>query len=71
VEFVPPGKEFLHLVDPVTAWFRQEHRNQYTITIDYDDCDGNHFRESITHNREICRDLGSISIAGEHHGQPP
>ena len=70
VEFVPPGKEFLQLVDPVAAWFKQEHPNQYSITIDYDDRAGNHFQDRILHNLEIYRDLGSISTSGEHHGQP-
>src|SRR5437763_2066276 len=68
VEFVPPGKEFSQVVDPVAAWFKQEHPNQYIITIDYNDRAGNHFQERIIHNLEIYRDLGSISISGEQHG---
>ncbi len=70
VEFVPPGKEFSQVVDPLTAWFKQDRPRQYTITITYDDRDGNHFQERIVHNLEVYKDLGGISISGGDHGQP-
>jgi hypothetical protein len=69
VEFVPPGKEFSQLVDPVLAWFKQEHPLQYSISINYDDRDGHHFQERIIHNLEIYKDLGNILISGGDYGQ--
>ena len=62
VEFVPPGKEFLQLLDPVADWFQQDRPSRYTITITYSDRDGNEFRERIVHNLDIYKDLGYISF---------
>ena|SRR5215475_10275308 len=68
VEFIPPGKEFSQIIDTIAAWFQQEHPNRYSITINYDDREGNSFREHITHNLEIYKDLGTISFPGGSDG---
>jgi len=70
VEFVPPGKQFSQLVDPLSTWFQQERPSRYTITITYSDRDGKQFRERIIHNLDIYKDLGYISFSGGNHGQP-
>ena len=70
VEFVPPGKEFSQLVDPVAIWFQQDRPSRYTITITYSDRDGNEFRECIVHNLDIYKDLGYISFSGGSDGNP-
>ncbi len=64
VEFIPPGKEFSQFVDPIAAWFQQGHPSRYSITIHYDDGEGDDFEEHITHNLEIYKDLGTISFPG-------
>jgi len=68
VEFVPPGKEFSQLVDPIANWFQQGRPNRYTITITYADREGKHFRERIMHNLDIYKDLGYISVSGGKDG---
>lgn len=70
VEFVPPGKEFSQVVDPVAAWFQQKRPGRYTITIDYRDREGKKFRERITHDLGIYKDLGYISHSGGKDGKP-
>jgi hypothetical protein len=64
VEFVPPGKGFTQLLDPVAIWFQQDRPSRYTITITYSDREGNEFRERIVHNLDIYKDLGYISSGG-------
>ena len=56
------------LVDPIAAWFQRGHPSRYSITIRYDDREGNSFEERITHNLEIYKDLGTISYPGGSHG---
>jgi len=70
VEFVPPGKEFSQLVDPVAIWFQQDRPRRYTITLTYSDREGNEFRERIVHNLDIYKDLGYISFSGGSDGNP-
>lgn len=70
VEFVPPGKQFSQLVDPLSTWFQQDRPSRYTITITYSARDGKKFRERIIHNLDIYKDLGYISFSGGNHGQP-
>ena len=70
LEFIPPGKEFSQFIDPIAAWFQQDHPNRYTITVDYEDREGNRFAEHIAHNLEIYKDLGTVSFSGGNHGQP-
>lgn len=69
VEFVPPGKEFSQVVDPVAIWFQQERAMRYTVTIDYRDREGNKFQERITHDLGIYKDLGYISLSGGKDGK--
>lgn len=69
IEFVPPGKEFSQLIDPVAAWFKQDRPLRYTITVSYDDRDGQHFEERIIHDLGIYKDLGSISMSGGDYDQ--
>jgi len=60
IEFLPPAKEFLQLVDPVAAWFKQRRSAKINITIAYQDRDGHRFRERIAHDLRIYRDLGYL-----------
>lgn len=70
VEFVPPGKEFLQLVDPIATWFKADLPRRYTIEITYSDRDGNKFKERIIHDLDIYKDLGYISTSGGNDGKP-
>lgn len=63
VEFVPPGKEFIQLVDPVATWFKQRRSGKVNVTITYHDREGRRFSEQIAHDLRIYRDLGYIRNA--------
>lgn len=69
IEFVPPGKEFSQLIDPIGAWFRQNHPSRYTITLTYSDREGKRFRERIVHDLDVYKDLGYISTSGGTHAR--
>jgi hypothetical protein len=58
VEFMPPGKEFVQLVDPIAAWLKRRQDMKFAITVAYSDRDGRRFRERIVHDLRIYRDLG-------------
>jgi len=62
IEFVPPGKEFVQLVDPVAAWFKQRRSARVVVAITYTDREGRRFAERIAHDLRIYRDLGYTSI---------
>ena len=70
VEFVPPGKEFSQLIDPVATWFNLDCPRRYTIDISYRDRDGHEFEERILHDLDIYRDLGYISSSRGDDGKP-
>jgi len=70
VEFVPPGKEFTQLIDPVATWFKLDCARRYTIDISYRDREGQEFQERIIHDLDIYRDLGYISSSGGDNGKP-
>jgi hypothetical protein len=65
VEFIPPGKEFAQLIDPLPVYFRRREPTRLTATIEYRDREGRQFHESITHNLKIYRDLGTIRLQRE------
>ena len=69
VEFIPAGKEFSQFVDPIAEWFQQDHPSRYSITINYNDREGNSFEEQITHNLVIYKDLGTIFFTGAKNGE--
>jgi hypothetical protein len=71
VEFMPPGKEFRQLVDPVSVCVRQQRLSKVIVTVSYADGQGQSFTERIVHDLRIYRDLGYISIPdeGDEHGR--
>lgn len=58
LEFIPPGKEFVQLIDPVASWFKQRRPSRITAQISYRDREGNRFQEHIVHDLRIYQDLG-------------
>ena len=74
VEFVPPGKAFVQLVDPVAAYFKRREPARLTATIAYRDREGRRYQETITHDLRIFTDLGFVSAMGgapTHADRPP
>ncbi len=71
IEFVPPGKEFVQLLDPVAAWFRRRRSSKIGVTITYNDREGRRFSERIAHDLRIYRDLGytHTTSSGGTHGE--
>ena len=63
VEFVPPGKQFSQLVDPVASWFKQRRPSRIVVTIAYKDREGNRYSERITHDLRIYQDLGHTRMS--------
>jgi hypothetical protein len=63
VEFVPPGKQFSQLVDPVASWFKRRRPSRVTVNIAYRDREGNRYSERITHDLRIYQDLGYMRIS--------
>jgi hypothetical protein len=60
VGFLPPGKEFVQLVDPIAAYFQRREPSKLTATITYRDRDGRRFEEAIQHDLRIFKDLGFV-----------
>jgi hypothetical protein len=58
--FLPPGKEFRQLVDPIAAYFQRREPAKITATITYRDRDGRRFEEVIEHDLRIFKDLGFV-----------
>jgi hypothetical protein len=62
LEFIPPGKEFVQLVDPVVSWFKRRHPSRLTIQLTYRDREGHRFEERIVHDLRIYQDLGHTNL---------
>jgi len=62
LEFLPPGKEFVQLIDPVAAYFKRREPTRMVVTLSYSDRDGTRFQEVIKHDLRIYRDLGYTTI---------
>jgi hypothetical protein len=59
--FIPPGKEFVQLVDSLGAYFRRREPIRLSASITYEDREGQEFEDVISHDLRIYRDLGFIS----------
>jgi len=55
---MPPGKEFVQLVDSLGAYFGRREPRRITATSTYEDREGRKFEDVISHDRRIYRDLG-------------
>lgn len=72
VEFMPPGKAFAQLVDPLTAYVRRQEPVRLTATISYRDRDGRQFKDVITHDLRVYLDLGDAhELAPRRPPEPP
>ena len=58
LRFLPPGKEFMQLVDPMADYFKRREPKRLRATLSYTDREGHKFQEVITHDLRIYRDLG-------------
>jgi len=56
--FLPPGKEFLQFIDPLSAYFQRREPTRLRVTIRYADREGRKYEEIIPHDLRIYRDLG-------------
>ena len=63
--FMPPGKEFIQLVDSIGTYFRRREPYRITATISYEDREGHKFKDVISHDLRIYRDLGFTSKRSE------
>jgi hypothetical protein len=62
VEFVPPGKQFLQLVDSVSAYFSRQEPLRLTATVTYANRDGQQFEDVMPHDLQVYRDLGDVDM---------
>ena len=59
--FIPPGKEFVQLVDSLGAYFGRREPSRLSAKITYKDREGQEFADVISHDLRIYRDLGFTS----------
>jgi hypothetical protein len=62
LEFLPPGKQFVQLVDSVSAYFARNEPPRLTATVIYSNREGHQFEDVMPHNLEIYRDLGDVDL---------
>jgi hypothetical protein len=60
VGFLPPGKQFLQLVDPVSAYFSRREPLRLQATVTYSDRDGRQFEDVMPHDLQVYQDLGDV-----------
>jgi len=58
VEFMPPGKKFVQLVDSLATYFRRREPTRIKVTVTYTNREGHKFQEIMKHDLRIYRDLG-------------
>jgi hypothetical protein len=61
VEFVPPGKQFLQLIDQASAYFGRDEPRRLKATVTYADRDGRKFEDVMPHDLQVYRDLGDVA----------
>jgi hypothetical protein len=61
VPFMPPGKEFVQLVDTLAAYVRRREPLRLKATVTYRDRHGRRYREVMPHDLAIYRDLGTVT----------
>jgi hypothetical protein len=57
VEFMPPGKAFVQLIDPLALYVKRKEPSLLTATMSYRDRDGAQYRDLIKHDLRIYFDL--------------
>jgi hypothetical protein len=62
VEFLPPGKQFLQLVDPLSAYFTRREPLRLQATVTYSDRDGRQFEDVMAHDLQVYLDLGDVEV---------
>ena len=62
LEFLPPGKEFLQLVDPLNTYLARGEPVRLNATVTYSNREGQKFKDVMPHNLEIYRDLGEVDL---------
>jgi hypothetical protein len=62
LEFLPPGKQFAQLVDPVSTYFSRREPVRLTATVTYANRDGRHFEDVMRHNLQVYRELGDVDM---------
>lgn len=55
--FMPPGKQFTHLVDPLAVYLQRGEPTRLTATITFTDRDGHGYSEVVPHDLEVYREL--------------
>jgi hypothetical protein len=60
LQFMPPGKQFLQLIDPIAAYLGRQEPMRLDATVTYLDRDGKRYEEVIPHDLEIYRDFGEV-----------
>jgi hypothetical protein len=62
LEFMPPGKEFRQLVDPLAGYLRRRQPTRLAATITYRDRDGRRYNDVIVHDLRVFEDLGESRL---------
>jgi hypothetical protein len=60
VGFMPPGKQFVQLVDPLSAYYSRREPLRITATVSYVDRDGRTYQERMPHDLDVYRELDDI-----------
>ncbi|MGE0464350.1 MAG: hypothetical protein AB7Q16_23530, partial [Vicinamibacterales bacterium] len=55
--FMPPGKQFTQLVDPLAVYLQRGEPTRLTATITYTGRDGHGYSETVPHDLEVYREL--------------
>ena len=57
---MPPGKQFVQLVDPLSAYYSRREPLHITATVSYVDRDGRAYQERMPHDLDVYRELDDI-----------
>jgi hypothetical protein len=61
-EFMPPGKAFVQLVDPLAAYVSRKEPTRLSATISYRDRHGRQYSDVINHDLNVYLDLGDSIV---------
>jgi hypothetical protein len=60
IPFLAPNKEIRTLLDTAASWFARRRTTTIIARVAYRDAEGNHYRETMTHDLEIYREIAYV-----------
>jgi hypothetical protein len=60
--FMPPGKAFTHLVDPLANYLQRGEPTRLTATLTYTDREGHRYSETVPHDLDVYRELAEAIV---------